>query len=352
MSQSKNRPYTFPQSRAGLRAPENPEMGGRLQPSGGAPGLPILIRRGRGARVITIEGSILHDFWLAGGRYPFGHAPAFLTRAEKNAVSLGDMAGYPQNAHIRLLNRLARLLPGYRVCFTPPGFEVPVGAKVLDLRRTAFCAPMDAGLRAAAAGEAGCAAGLSEEITCCNYQTAAAAPASAAPVFAAPEPAVPAAIRSGENAARPDIILINGALFVDILAIRGDCAPGGYAQCAGYAEYEIYPDAISAARANALLRRLQSPDEPYTKIASLAALFRRRAGDLLIGNAADSGCLRVAMNVAKRDALLREGFLLSPDGVIYFCSEHDPRTVARLADALSKADGANAADDTSQYTTV
>jgi len=73
---------------------------------------------------------------------------------------------------------------------------------------------------------------------------------------------------------------------------------------------------------------------------------------LLIGNAADSGCLRVAMNVAKRDALLREGFLLSPDGVIYFCSEHDPRTVARLADALSKADGANAADDTSQYTTV
>jgi len=286
------RPANFPQSRAILG--QNAHLG--LSASQAA--LPVLIKRGRGGRVVTIDGCVLHDFWLAEGRYPCGHAPCFLTQAQKNAVSLGNLKNYPQNEHIRLLNRIARLLPGYRLCFARPDPHIPEGAECLDLRRTAFCE--------------------SAELL----------------------PAGP----------RPDIVLINGALFLDVLAIRDGCPTPP--DCAALE----YPDAASAVRASLLLRRLHSPDEPYTKIESLAALFKERAGSMLVGEGdacgdsalgdaalrkgsaltrvAPSARLRVAMNEEKRNALLREGFLLSSSGAIFFCSAHDPRTVVRLAKIL------------------
>jgi hypothetical protein len=366
------------------------------------PDMPI-IKRGRGARVITIDGSILHDFWLANGRYPFGHAPAFLTQAQKNAVSRGDLHSYPQNEHLRLLNRLAKILPGYRFCFAGADVKIPEGADVLDLRQTAFCTSpeiLSLGIPPEAARKAGVGEvdgrEASWEITHCNNAQeepgrdgikpdanpngANANPgrdgikpdanpngANANPGRDDIKPVGGAArpereitysnifdICANGKASRPDIVLINGALFLGIAAIREDSPiaaeyeASAAAQGAETAPHEIYPDAVSIARANALLRRLCSPDEPYTKIASLAAFFRQRAKGMLIEGRAPSVqghamqvFPRVAMDTAKWNALLCEGFLLSPDGVVYFCSEHDRRTVARLADTLRKmsADG-------------
>jgi hypothetical protein len=256
-----SRPYTFPQSKSILD-----------QADRSFPGLPVLIKRGRGARVITIDGAMLHDFWLAGGRYPFGHAPSFLTQAQKNAVSLGGLGSYPRNDHIRLLRRLARRLPGYTLYFARPGAAIPGAAEILDLQKSAFTTSNDI---------------------------------------------IP-------RDTRPDIIHINGALWLDITAVRsGLPAPAA----------EELPDAPSTACADAILRKLDSADAPYTKIAEHIALFKTRAASLLV-NGDNSFFPRVAMNEEKRGALARAGFLLSPDGTIYFCAEHDPRAIIRLAQTL------------------
>jgi len=263
------RPYTFPQSKSILD-----------QADRSFPGLPVLIKRGRGARVITIDGVMLHDFWLADGRYPFGHAPAFLTQAQKNAVSPGELASYPRGDHIRLLRRLARRLPGYTLYFARLDAAIP-GAEILDLRKSA--------------------------LTTSN-----------------------ALLPRG---ARPDIIRINGALWMDIIAVRG-----GFSSSDDLPVAEELPDASNVARAAAVLRKLDSADAPYTKIAEHIALFKTRAASLLVKDVSSvnssSFFPRVAMNEEKRVALVREGFLLSPDGTIYFCAEHDPRAIIRLAQAL------------------
>ncbi|MDR2733825.1 MAG: hypothetical protein LBC99_04160 [Spirochaetota bacterium] len=262
------RPLSFPQSKAILREAAKPDA---AHPS---PDFPVIIKRGRGARVITIDGNMLHDFWLADGRYPLGHAPGFLTQAQKNAVSLGGLAAYLRNDHIRLLRRLAQRLPGYTLYFARLDFSAEgtgaQNAEILDLRKNAFTTSKDL---------------------------------------------LP-------QGARPDIALINGALWLDIIAVRD-----GFPVSAA----EELPDAPSCAYANTLLRKLDSIGEPYSKIAEHAALFKSHAASLLVD---DAFFPRITMNEEKRIALLHEGFLLSPDGVIYFCAEHDPRAVTRLANAL------------------
>lgn len=261
-----DRPASFPQSASMLG------MVSGFCPAGIAGcGPVVVVKRAKGSRLHTLDGCILHDFWLDAGRLPFGHAPAFLGQIQKNHVSTGSLAGYPQPVHFRLLARLARLLPGYTLQFADradmAGLE-PVPHE-LDLTRTAF---------------------------------------------------TDSSRLLPENE-HPPRIRLNGALGLDVIASRTGLEVGWY-----------WPDAILTARALGLLTRMLGPHAPWASCAERADRFARSMGTAV--RERRSASVRIVMDEQLRASLLAEGLYAGGDGWIYFCTEHDLRTVDRLSRTL------------------
>lgn len=250
------RPINFPQSASIL------DKASEFCPT---KGLAFLVKRAKGARLHTLDGRILDDFWLEAGRLPFGHAAAFLGQIQKNHVSSGSLHGYPQPVHFRLLSRLARLLPGYQIQFVNSADIAPVSDE-LDLTRTAFTESL----------------------------------------HLLPENERPARIR------------INGALGLDIIASQSALQIDSY-----------WPDAIMTARALALLGKMMGPAAPWASCAKRADRFAKKIGSALLER--KSASVKIELDKRLRAALLNEGFYTGEDGWLYFCAEHDPRTVDRLA---------------------
>jgi hypothetical protein len=228
-------------------------------------------KRGKGDRIYPVDGLVLHDFWLDEGRLPFGHAPTFLGQIQKNHISTGTLAGYPQAVHVRLLARLARLLPGYQLAFFNQASTLgldPVHNEI-DITQSAFVHSLQL-------------------------------------------------LPVGE---RPPRIRINGVLGLTVIATDGSQT--------GLAPATYWPDSVTTARALGLLRRMQGPHAPWRECQELADRFVAQAGSQVGERYGTS--LRIAVDEARRAALLDAGFYIGTSGWVYFCTEHDRRTVDRLA---------------------
>ena len=231
----------------------------------------FLVKRAKGARLHTLDGAVLHDFWLDDGRLPFGHAPRFTGQEQKNHVSTGILSGYAQPVHVRLLARLSRILPGYSLAFIAPSsiHRLEGVPHIKNCSRTAF-------------------------------------------VFS------PSLLADDE---RPALVLVNGTLGVDILA----WLPGQLEELPD----PYWPDSVSTVRALSVLARLSGPHAPWPVCAALSERFVKIAGRFVEDRKGSS--LRIALDEKFFQPLLNEGLYLARTGWIHFCTEHDPTTVDRLA---------------------
>lgn len=237
--------------------------------------LPFLAKRGRGGRLHDIDGNAFDDFWLSGGRLPFGHAPSFAGSSEKNCISTGYLDGYLNCHHLRLLARLAALFPGYNPQFAEPEAileECAVsGWSVSDEREESFC------LDAASPG----------------------------------------------HARGADVILIDGALFLPCVLAKNGLAIKSRVRL---------PATTATVRAENMLRKLTGNEAPYAAIERLISCFDK----IVPRSDKTRGFPTIELTDGQRLSLLEKGFLIGPDNRIRFCSAHDPRTVRRLAQEISR----------------
>jgi glutamate-1-semialdehyde 2,1-aminomutase len=92
-------------------------------------GDPIFIARGRGARLVDVDGNSYIDYVMSWGPLIHGHAPRGLVRALASAAARGTSFGAPSELETRLGERVRALMPSMeRIRFVSSGSEATMSA--------------------------------------------------------------------------------------------------------------------------------------------------------------------------------------------------------------------------------